>query len=291
MMTFLTKEQVEYIDKGINIYNEIVKVGIDVESKFKSDEYEDRISIRMNFFTRFIHCIESAVILLKEFEKNPYVETSIGLIIRASLLDLITLIYLDSYWADITPDDDKSYNDERDKTLSFLCDHLRKTFKYLNTSFHHKKVTKEQRKVIIDNSYKNYPALFKKTNPNYGDPASDLIMQSFPPVSDMIKRIYTHKVGKNFSNVPDMYEYYGKYEHFGIYTNEFQTNEQYKLLDNILFSIDYIIRGAILCSISCSKTFEIENQISKLNSLLDQHHVLINSWNDIILKHENLSEL
>lgn len=70
---------------------------------------------------------------MKEYPSKPHLETSIGLIIRTSLLDYMTVAYIATYIQDLfgeNPEEKKRIYEKQ--FASILCDHLAHFKSYLS---------------------------------------------------------------------------------------------------------------------------------------------------------------
>ena len=237
----LTTESEQRLLTAITLTQQTVKVGVSALNKFPTADYEMLVFTFINYLERFTYSLESIEILLSNFKKKPNVETGIGLIIRASLLDFMTINYLSTYQAEIT-DENPDAQEEFDKQFDALVsDQMHNTIKYLELMKEHRQINQQEFEQTIQNLNHTYSFLF--TGLDLNNPISTLKTKMFKSPKQIFTRIHTHPLTKKFSMVYDLYTYYSKYEHFGIMTHFMQRQNINQDLDRIIWSISYIIRG------------------------------------------------
>src|ERR1035437_9287283 len=111
-MDKLSNENESKLSIAIPLIDKVVNVGMDALEKFPTAEYKIEVFVFINYLERFVYNLDSINILLKNYQKKFYVETSIGIILRANLLDFMAITYLSSYQADIKSENDKE-NEEK----------------------------------------------------------------------------------------------------------------------------------------------------------------------------------
>jgi hypothetical protein len=237
----LTTESEKRLHTTITLTQRAVKIGISALNKFPTAEYEMLVFTFINYLERFTYSLESIEILLANFKRKPNVETAIGLIIRASLLDFITITYLSSYNGDIKPGNTKAQQEFDKEFDSLVSDQIHNTIKYLELMKKQKQVSKEDFELTIQNLYHTYNFLFNGLD--LSNPSSTLKTESFKSTKKMFIRINNHPLTKKMSMVYDLYIYYSKYEHFGIMTHFMQRENINQDLDRIVWSVRYIVRG------------------------------------------------
>jgi hypothetical protein len=282
MIHKLTAEQIKFIEGSINTFEQIVFHGKHVQKITEPGSYALNTYFRICLFERFTSRLQSGSILLKEYENNPTIEDSIGLILRGSLLDFITLIYLDSYMHDVF--DEETEIESNDKLLSFFSDHIVRTVAYVNQVHRNGIRSTEERNLMIKNLYSKNSALFATDVPNLGDPLKDLkVNEHFPSPTQMLERLYKHPIAVNYKGIGDLYEFYGKYEHFGIYTNALQTESTEYTLETMMFSFRYLIEGIFLSGTHLKNNFNIDDPLFKIIDLGTDYLKSLSFFNETVI--------
>jgi hypothetical protein len=226
-----------YIDK-------IVAVAKSALEKFPTGDYDLLVFTFINYLERFTHNLEAVNILLREYKDNPNIETSIGLTIRASLLDFMTITYLSTYQVDILSKDDKENEEKFNKQFDgLMTDQIHNTIKYLKLTRDVGLITNDEYKVAIKNTWETYSFLFIDKTVDYENPESKLISREHKSPKQYFTRIHNHPLTKKFSMVYDLYTYYSKYEHFGIMTHFMQRQGVNNDFEMMLSSMKYMTRG------------------------------------------------
>lgn len=242
------KKELSELEKGtlksaIQVIDEIVAAGNKALNKFPTNHYDLELFMFINFLDRFTTHLFSINILLRYYEKNPGLETSIGLIARAGILDFMTITYLSSFQVDIgSPADPKGeiYRKEVDK---IMCDQVNFTFKFIKEAKNTGLITEQEYNTVIESSYQNYSFLFTDQDVNYQNPESKLIARKTISPNQLFKRIHAHPLTSRFSMIYDLYTYYSKYEHYGIMTHFMQRQGVDIDLERIFGAIQYLIKG------------------------------------------------
>jgi hypothetical protein len=243
-MDKLTLENEAKLLEAIGFIDKIVAVGKSALEKFPTGDYDLLVFTFINYLERFTHNLEAVNILLREYKDKPNIETSIGLTIRASLLDFMTITYLSTYQADILSKDDKENEAKFNKQFDgLMTDQIHNTIKYLKLTRDVGLITKDDYKVAIENSWHTYSFLFTDKIVDYENPESKLISKEHKSPKQYFTRIHNHPLTKKFSMVYDLYTYYSKYEHFGIMTHFMQRQGVNNDFDMIIASMKYMTRG------------------------------------------------
>ncbi|MBK9801301.1 MAG: hypothetical protein IPP56_16795 [Bacteroidetes bacterium] len=229
------------LERVIQHLDKIVLCGNSALKEFPSGHYSLLEFSYINFLGRFTFNFDSINILLRHYKERPNIETSIGLIIRSSLLDFMIVTYLATYHAD---NNSKEGEDNFDKQFDgFMADHIHNTIKYLKVSRNTGLISESIYKQAIENSWHTYHFLFTDTLIDYENPESKLISKEFKSPKHLFMRIHSHPLTKRFSKVYDFYTYYGKYEHFGIMTHYMQRQGINKDFNTMIGSLKYMVIG------------------------------------------------
>lgn len=271
-MNKFSPSTIEIIDEAIPLLDKISGVGLTALDKFPSDEYSLETFFYITYLNRFVFNIGSVNILIKNIKEHPYIETSIGLTIRTTLLDFMVITYLISYQADIVPDDNLDKKNIFEKEFnSVITDQIYNSIKYVKTAKDCGFLTADSYKTTIDNLMYTYRFLFKDDIPDYEKPESKLISSVFKSPKQYFIRIHNHPIVKDYSMVYDLYIYYSKYDHFGIMTHFMQREDINKDVERIIGSLKYMIRGFAGCLVLLSNPGDkLKKEKTDLRSLQDQ---------------------
>ena len=239
----LSREYELKLKKAQELLVKIVKVGETALPKFKEDHYDLEVFAFINYLERFTYNLKSINILLGHYKDVPHVETSIGLIMRASLLDYMTTAYLSTYMADAKPDDAPSQEKFKKEFDSMIADQVRHTISYAKLALSIGHIKKPDYKKVIEGLFHSYHFVFADTAIEYDTPEKKLISSHTISPTALYKRIHSHPLTNKYAGVYDLYIYYSKYEHFGIMTHFLQRRGEDLNLDTILAGIKYMIRG------------------------------------------------
>src|SRR5437870_3149272 len=97
----ISEKSVKKLEETIKVLQETGKIIEPVLEKFSEKEGDLFTFTMLNYLERFNSTTQSVETLLGVLIDRPSIETSIGLIIRSSLLDFMTITYLTSYQADV----------------------------------------------------------------------------------------------------------------------------------------------------------------------------------------------
>lgn len=247
---------IEIIEDGIKYSTAAIKVLPDNEG------HSPETFMHLNFLERFTSCLYGIYPLMKEFRANRWVEMGIGLTLRASLLDFMTLLYLDSYKSEGTVEEFE------DKLTSFMCDTISNTLKYSKVCKDVGVLDIQEYESVINDLYNSYNALFKPgEGPNIEKPESSLIGVRFATPVEQFKRIYQQQLTKNHAGVYDAYIYYSKYEHFGIVTYDLKRLGKNEEFEQIHTSLRFLFRGLTLILAYLSLQFDVRDSLSSIEKL------------------------
>lgn len=251
-MEYLSVEGREKLRQVIGLIVNTLNVTRSVFAQYGDSDYEEEPFLFTKYAERFTFNLKSINVLLKEYELDPNFETSIGLLIRPSLLDFLVLTYLISFKADIESETDEVNDEKYQQVLSiFLCDHMHHAFDFIGHLRDVGWIDKPGFIAIVDNLMRDYAPLFSDSTPDYSKPGNKLIAaKKMPSLPTLFKRLAQHPVVKSMALAYDQYTYFSKYEHFGIMTAYLQAREVDTDLYNMLEGIKYIHKGLYI-AISC----------------------------------------
>lgn len=252
------------------LLNDIVKDGFSIINKFNGKTKHISVITYLSYFQRFIYCFESVQILLKDFEKNKaFHEYSIAILLRASLLDLLTILYLKSYYLELDEESIKvepNYNSEFGKLLS---SQIRRSF---NVKKHTEDFKPEIFNSFVDRIRENYSYLFRNDiSIDYNRPSKSLIYSNHDDeisLQKIEKRLNSvaNQSNKDHINIFYFYDLYSKYDHFGIIGINLMKMEINDIFQNILKSLYYIVEGVSYCMEFMRNEENIENEYENIRN-------------------------
>ncbi len=261
-----TKEHLEILlDEGFKIVN---------ENRFEFNLYH-------SLFRRNIYGLESINLLLNDFNSNKkFREHSISILLRASLLDYLTTIYLLTFQLEKKHDSSlsKAYENEVNKLMSeqirrslMLSDYERK-ISFLDDTEYCK---------TIDIYREKFGNLFDSTKPiDYKKPSNSLKYKAQDDLKSQVikKRLdsFSNKMeGIHYDDVFYLYNIYSKYDHFGTTSMLFENMNFDLVLNNFLASIFHISEGIGFCidlmidETNCKSNFEkINSEIGLIRGII-----------------------
>jgi hypothetical protein len=229
------------------ILDEFVQLGIRVENGHPTKEHDEFIYIKVNLFGRYVHRLEAISLLLPELESNPTIEDTIGLVIRGCLADLIPMFYLEVLQSHAT--NEEGEDEMIGQARAFLCDHLFSFLTFLKDYRTAGVYTEKIYKEAVDKLKSDWPYYFSSDPMDYDHPEKSIDAKRFPKNSHLIRYVRSHESNELFriNGLYELYSFYSKYEHFGIFTNSMQTMDMDIQAHRIFDSIWYIILGSWFC--------------------------------------------
>ncbi len=205
-------------------------------------------------FKRYIYCFESINLFLQDFNVSKIHRAhSIGIILRASLLDYLTTLYILTFQAEKKngkKDGEIAYQNVINKLIS---EQLRR---FLTVSESDKKLPSYNRKDFIKtvDSYHNiFPYLFDNSRPiDYNKPSKSMIYNSSDDIKPRIilKRLNSYpkeSIKLNYKEVYGLYDIYSKYDHFGIASMALEHLTINEICQNMFWSIFHLTDGLSFC--------------------------------------------
>ncbi|NER17538.1 hypothetical protein [Spongiivirga citrea] len=229
-----------------------VHLKIILEEGFKIiEENNDKFNVYQSLYKRYIYCFDSLSLLLKEFgDDKIYRTNSIAIILRASLLDYLTTIYLRTFQLEMKAGLKSNYTEELKKLLSeqirrFLIvrEADRKTPRYDHESFCS----------MVNKIYLEFDFLFDKSVPlDYNKPIKSLKYSRQDDISSQTIRKRLDSFSENLKNIDyhhvfELYDIFSKYDHFGIISMFLEELEINEVCDYIFWSIFHIVDGITFC--------------------------------------------
>ena len=227
-------ESSNILDETEKLLKEIFELGQYVLSKLPIEESHPALTFFMiNYFERIVYSLDTVRILIPIYKRNSNYETSIGLILRTSLLDFMTITYLSSV-------EIKRPNSSDTEIHKIIADQIDKTIKYLKTVKNKGAITIKQFQIAIKNLFDTYPFLFSQYDLEHLDKK---IKYKFVSPAGMFTHIFDTPQTRPFANAYDTYNYYSKYEHFGIQTHQIQRRGEIECISMMTIAINYSLQG------------------------------------------------
>jgi len=185
----LTANSTFQLHELIKLLEDMIPVGRKLLKDIPTDHFKESMFIKINFFERHINRIEVIIPLLKQWEKSPFIEDSIGLIIRGCLSDVISQFYIEDVHSKVkscpSPEEDEYL-----KTVSsLLADHIHTGLGHIKSLTDAGVFTREYSMISIDSWRALYPPYFKKEPVNYDNPKKNILPKSYPSAANIIKLI------------------------------------------------------------------------------------------------------
>ncbi len=246
----LTSNSIIQLHKLIKLLEGVIPVGRKLLKNTPTDHFNEPMFIKINIFERYINRLEVIIPLLKQWKKSPFVEDSIGLIVRACLSDVISQFYIEDIHSKVkscpSPEEDKYLEVAR----SLLADHIHTGLRHVKALTDAGVFTKEQSMKNIDNWRALYPPYFDKEPVNYDNPTKNILPKPYPQAAQIIKTIRNSDMLRKFDldHLYLGYFFYSKYEHFGATTNSLQNSDMNMSFYIMMDSLTYILLSCQLLS-------------------------------------------
>lgn len=267
------------IDK---IFQTKLKFKIIVDEGFRIiNENQNVFNIYHSLFKRYIYGFESINILLQDFDaEKRHRELALSIVLRASLLDYLTTLYLSTYQAEkkANPKLSKEYNEIVDKLVS---EQIRRIISIAENDKKTKFYNHNDHIEAVDFLKDKFSHLFDHEIPiDYNKPSKSLIYKAQDDIktATMRKRLdelSNQLVNIHYEDVFYLYDLYSKYDHFGTASMFFEYMEIDLVCSNILASIFHISEGIGFCidlmveEVDCKSDFEkINYEISLLRGTI-----------------------
>lgn len=266
--------------------NKLIKTKIHLkkilEEGFKIiEENKSVFNIYHSLFRRYIYSLESVNLLLDNFNADrKYRELSISIILRASLLDYLTTLYLRTYHAEknLNPNLKSKYDTEIEKLMS---EQIRRILTVpeidkKSSFYNHDDFCK-----TVDNVRANYSNLFDSSiEIDYNKPSKSLRYKAQDDITPAIIRKRLDSLadrfqGINYLDVFYLYDIYSKYDHFGTMSMLLEHMDINDICHNVLGAIFHIGDGIGFCmdilvdEVGCKSDFEkINSEICYLRGVI-----------------------
>lgn len=246
----LTSNSTLQLHQLTRLLEEVGPVGRKLLDSFPTNHFREPMFVKINMFERHINRIEVLIPLLKQWEKRPFVEDSIGLIIRACLSDVISQFYIEDYHSKVKSSPSSEEDEYLQVVSSLMADHIHTGLRHTKSLMEAGVFTREQCMKSIDTWRALYPTYFKNEPVNYDNPTKNVLPKQYPSASQIIKLIRNSDLLKKFDldTLYVSYFFYSKYEHFGATTNSLQNTDLNMLFYFMMDSFTYILLSCQLLS-------------------------------------------
>jgi len=239
--------------KIVDNLDKIVALGFQIEKKFQGRSLHIETSVYASYFQRFICCYESVSMCIKKFNNGIYhFEYPISILLRASLLDCLTLIYLRSYYEEIPTELNNTkpnYNTELGKLLS---SQIRRILTPSKADRNSNQFNLDSFKNTIDVTVEKFGYLFNDSkNIDYNKPSRSLIYgkHSDEITNPIIRKRLDHKYNYSDHYHPHifyLYDIFSKHDHFGMMSMLLSKMDINEVFENFSWSLYYIRDGIVL---------------------------------------------
>jgi len=238
------------------------------EGKIESVE----IDVYASFFIRFANCLEATKTLLADFHKGkPYREHSIALLLRASLLDYLTMLYLETYYIEYRNNPKTECPNYKTELEKLLSSQIRRIISISELDKQGKHFNKHSFNEYIDKVYLKYNFLFEPSvKLDYNKPSNSLKYKNGnDEITNTKIRIRLDNVMRdsdiNYVHVFSLYDIYSKYDHFGLISMSLKNMDTNEAFENMKNSLHYVLDG-----------------ISRCMYILKNHYAIACNYNQII---------
>lgn len=217
-------------------------------------ENDQKLNVYHSIFRRYIYCLDTINLLITDFDsETKYREQSIAIVLRASLLDYLTTLYLKTFHSEKkagVKSLKSSYDEEFDKLLS---EQIRRILtvspKDKNTSaYNHDRFCNS-----VNTMYRNFTTLFDQSKPiDYVNPENSLKYKRKDDISSNEIRKRLDNFSKNLKGIDylhvfSLYDIYSKYDHFGVMSMLLEHMDINEVCENMLWSVFHITDGISFC--------------------------------------------
>ncbi len=218
---------------------------IQFQKEFNNKDYKTQDFLLTLMLQRYRDNYSAILILLKEFHtSNDYLEPPIGIILRSLIYDSMVILFA------IAPELEKDDSDY-DKSLIFerlnkyISDQIYKIMTDGNKAVHDGFITSIQRDLMFNNLIKKTPFLFTKMDWVKEDYSNFRKLFKYKGRIDFereFRLLPEGKVKNLCMNIYDVYSFYSKYFHFGIYTYDLRQDKN-ELFKYLFRSLSYTVNA------------------------------------------------
>lgn len=246
----LTSNSILQLNQLIKLLEDVIPAGRKLLESIPTDRFKEPIFIKINIYERHINRIEVIIPLLKQWKNSPFVEDSIGLIIRGCLSDVISHFYLEDVHSKVKSCPSPEEVEYLKVASSLLADHIHTGVRHTKALRDAGVFTREHSMNNIDQWKALYSEYFNNEPINYDNPTKNILPKPYPSAAHIIKLIRNSDLLKKFDldTLYISYFFYSKYEHFGATTNSLQTSDMNMLFYMMMDSFTYILLSCQILS-------------------------------------------
>lgn len=235
------------------------------------DENKSQFNIYHSLFRRYIYCFENLNVLLQGYGNDKrYREHAISIVLRASLLDYLTTLYLATYQAEkkLCPEKTINYEIEIEKLIS---EQIRRIINIAENDKKNPLYFHGEIRQTVDLIKENFDYLFDEKIPiDYNKPGKSLRYKAHDDIKSSTIRKRLDDVSNKLENIlyEDvfyLYDLYSKLDHFGTVSMFLENIDVNLACNNILGSIFHIAEGIGFCidlikdETNCLSNFDVIN--------------------------------
>lgn len=193
------------------------------EHIYRTEKYLDKKEIDsiqfccIGLLSRLRLCSTGLRSLLSNINSNPSLEFSCGIVLRSSILD--SLIALNIYRLLLEAEKSQGTTEEKRSIVKEFCDEilsdgLKQTVKYVRTAYEMNIIDQQKMTDTFVNFTKSHQRFFH-TYPGDGSLPIVKINKNHGPI-DLFKTLANTPELQSLSKIYDTYQFFSKYDHFGI---------------------------------------------------------------------------
>jgi hypothetical protein len=248
--------------KITDLLKDLVIEGRTVLGNIPEGTKSDPMFIRVNLFSRYIHRIDTIIPMIDQWDENS--SDTVGIIIRACLVDVISQFYLEHIHSKVKSIPSEEETEYLLVAHDLLADHIFSVVGYFKAMKDENAIDSIEYKESIDDIRKLYNKFFKDEAINYENPKKSMKANSFPKPRAILKTLRKsdllnrHEIDSLYLS----YFHYSKYEHFGITTIPLKSQNLNTHIEILTSSLSYILLACLICTTH----FEYADQASKIST-------------------------
>lgn len=218
------------------------------------EENSAYFNIYQSLFRRYIYAFDSLNILTRDFDHTKtYRAQSIAVILRASLLDTLIILYLKTFQFEKERGSDNGKVDYQNEVDKLYSEQIRR---FITVTEPDKKTAIYDHKEfceMVDKIHKTFDFLFiEDTTIDYNKPSKSLKYNS---KEDITNRKIRNRLDSFSDQLKDydyveifsLYDIYSKYDHFGVASMALEYNSPNEICDHMFWSIFHLADGITFC--------------------------------------------
>lgn len=249
----LLQDAIDNLEKIIPLNREILN-GFNGKTNLSRIQY-----LFMSYFRRLHDFDESLAFMLKNYSKVQNIELSIGITLRAVMLDAMYIYYFTGQ--------NENLGNAVDR---FLTDHIKNSLTYLKKIKSQGEINETKYRTHVDINVKEFKPLFKNEGIDYNDPLNSLVHND-PLKQKEVEMFIFNNQYKGAVFARNLYWFYSKYDHFGLLTHPFSNSEVLNI-PHISDAIKiYFIAFGRIATILMEQGVIKEKEYNKYTKLINEH--------------------